>query len=168
MTDDQDRPAVEALDPADASLLALVDRLGSLLDRSDLSELAVQAGGTRLVLRKPAAIATTLLAAPVAEAAAAGAAGGAVDGVAPTAEAPSRPSIKAPLTGVWYGSPAPGTAPFVVAGREVAVGQVVGLIEAMKLFNEIKSDLAGRVVRVVPESGALVKAKQPLIEVEPL
>ena len=169
MTDDQDRPAVEALDPADASLLALVDRLGTLLDRSDLSELAVQAGGTRLVLRKPAAIATTLLAAPVAEAAAAGAAGGVLDGVAPTtAEAPSRPSIKAPLTGVWYGSPAPGSAPFVVAGREVAVGQVVGLIEAMKLFNEIKSDLAGRVVRVVPESGALVKAKQPLIEVEPL
>ncbi|HEY8633187.1 MAG TPA: hypothetical protein VIL50_08535, partial [Candidatus Limnocylindrales bacterium] len=113
MTDDQDRPAVEALDPADASLLALVDRLGSLLDRSDLSELAVQAGGTRLVLRKPAAIATTILAAPVGEAAAAGAAGGVLDGVAPTAEAPSRPSIKAPLTGVWYGSPAPGSAPFV-------------------------------------------------------
>ena len=170
MTDDQDRPAIEALDPADASLLALVDRLGSLLDRSDLSELAVQAGGTRLVLRKPAAIATTLLAAPVADPATGvvGAAGGTLDGAAPTAEAPSRPSIKAPLTGVWYGSPAPGSAPFVVAGREVAVGQVVGLIEAMKLFNEIKSDLAGRVVRVVPESGALVKAKQPLIEVEPL
>ena len=62
----------------------------------------------------------------------------------------------------------PGTAPYVQAGGEVAVGQVIGLIEAMKLFNEIKSDLAGRVVRVVPESGALVKAKQPLIEVEPL
>ncbi|MBA2381344.1 MAG: acetyl-CoA carboxylase biotin carboxyl carrier protein subunit, partial [Chloroflexi bacterium] len=83
-------------------------------------------------------------------------------------EAAARPSVKAPLTGVWYSSPAPGSAPFVAAGREVAVGQVIGLIEAMKLFNEIKSDLAGRVVRVVPESGALVKAKQPLIEVEPL
>ena len=78
------------------------------------------------------------------------------------------PSVKAPLTGVWYSSPAPGSAPFVAVGREVAVGQVIGLIEAMKLFNEIKSDLAGRVVRVIPESGALVKAKQPLIEVEPL
>jgi acetyl-CoA carboxylase biotin carboxyl carrier protein len=76
--------------------------------------------------------------------------------------------VKAPLTGVWYSSPAPGSAPFVAVGREVAVGQVIGLIEAMKLFNEIKSDLAGRVTRVVPESGALVKAKQPLIEVEPL
>ena len=56
----------------------------------------------------------------------------------------------------------------MTAGSEVAVGPVIGLIEAMKLFNEIKSDLAGRVVRVVAETGSLVKAKQPLIEVEPL
>jgi len=167
MTEDVERPAAEALDPADASLLALVDRLGSLLDRSELSELAVEAGGTRLVLRKPSAIAASVVSAPVADPTT-GPAGSAGDGAVPAAAAPSRPSIKAPLTGVWYGSPAPGSAPFVAVGREVAVGQVVGLIEAMKLFNEIKSDLAGRVVRVVPESGALVKAKQPLIEVEPL
>jgi acetyl-CoA carboxylase biotin carboxyl carrier protein len=178
MTDDQARsseirpaearPAEAPLDPADASLLALVDRLGSLLDRSDLSELAVEAGGTRLVLRKPSAIATTVIArgGALGEVPLPGAI--ATDGSTAAAEPPSRPSIKAPLTGVWYGSPAPGSAPFVAAGREVAVGQVVGLIEAMKLFNEIKSDLAGRVIRVVPESGALVKAKQPLIEVEPL
>lgn len=83
-------------------------------------------------------------------------------------EAPPRPSVKAPLTGIWYASPAPGTAPFVQVGGEVAVGQVIGLIEAMKLFNEIKSDLAGRVVRICVENGQLVKAKQPLIEVEPL
>ena len=49
----------------------------------------------------------------------------------------------------------------------MAVGQVIGLIEAMKLFNEIKSDVSGRVVRICAESGALVKAKQTLIEVEP-
>jgi acetyl-CoA carboxylase biotin carboxyl carrier protein len=49
----------------------------------------------------------------------------------------------------------------------VNVGQVIGLIEAMKLFNEIKSDVTGRVVRFAAENGALVKAKQPLIEVEP-
>ena len=82
--------------------------------------------------------------------------------------AASRPSVKAPLTGIFYASPAPGSAPYVHVGGEVAVGQVIGLIEAMKLFNEIKSDLAGRVVKVLPESGTLVKAKQPLIEVEPL
>ncbi len=175
---DADAVAVTALDPGDASLLALIDRLGSLLDRSDLSELAVESGGTRLVLRKPAAVAPVVMAgggaatSPIGEAApssatTAGTPPGAPATAAPEA-APGRPSVKAPLTGVWYSSPAPGSAPFVAAGREVAVGQVIGLIEAMKLFNEIKSDLAGRVVRVVPESGALVKAKQPLIEVEPL
>jgi acetyl-CoA carboxylase biotin carboxyl carrier protein len=172
MTDDVARPPDEPVDPADASLLALVDRLGSLLDRSDLSELAVEAGGTRLVLRKPSAIAMSFMTAAPAGSAASGAdaamSSATADPGAAVAETPSRPSIKAPLTGVWYGSPAPGSAAFVAAGREVAVGQVVGLIEAMKLFNEIKSDLAGRVVRVIPENGALVKAKQPLIEVEPL
>ena len=162
------------LDAGDASLLALVDRLGVLLDRSDLSELAVQAGATRLVLRKPIAIAPVAVAgSPVAtEAAAASAGAGTAEApvtAGPTSStAPARPSVLAPLTGIWYGSPAPGSAPFVAVGRELAVGQVIGLIEAMKLFNEIKSDLAGRVVRVVPENGALVKAKQPLIEVEPL
>ncbi|HET9521936.1 MAG TPA: biotin/lipoyl-containing protein [Candidatus Limnocylindrales bacterium] len=154
-------------DPGHASLLAIVDRLGGMLERSDLTEIEVEVGGTAVVLRKPTVIAH---AAPVAAAASASAPAGIG---APTtdpapAAPPARPSVKAPLTGIWYGSPAPGSAPFVEAGREIAIGQVVGLIEAMKLFNEIKSDLAGRVVRVVPESGALVKAKQPLIEVEPL
>ena len=159
-------PPIEAPDPAllarlgdgDASLLALIDRLAVLLSRSDLAELEVQAGGTGLVLRKPIAIAAA------APAVVAPSAPVATDAPGP----PERPSVKAPLTGIFYTSPAPGSAPFVIAGSEVAVGTVIGLIEAMKLFNEIKSDLAGRVVRVVAETGALVKAKQPLIEVEPL
>src|SRR5207244_8835969 len=87
-----------------------------------------------------------------------------VDGAA----APTKPAVLAPLSGIWYGSPAPGSAPYVTLGGEVALGQVIGLIEAMKLFNEIKSDRAGRVVRINAESGKLVRAKQPLIEVEPL
>jgi acetyl-CoA carboxylase biotin carboxyl carrier protein len=157
-------------DGADAELLALIDRLAALLERSDLSELEVESGGTGLILRKPQAIpaaAAAAVAAPPAQADAPAATGEpSTAGRDPATTA--RPSVKAPLTGIFYASPAPGSAPYVQAGGEVAVGQVIGLIEAMKLFNEIKSDLAGRVVRVVPESGALVKAKQPLIEVEPL
>ena len=159
-------------DDGDAGLLSLIDRLADLLDRSDLTELEVESGSTGLVLRKASAIATA-----VAEPAAAPAAAGAsADGQGPGEPAaagrepgaPAKPSVKAPLTGIFYGSPAPGSAPYVTVGGEVAVGQIVGLIEAMKLFNEIKSDLAGRVVKVIPESGTLVKAKQPLVEVEPL
>jgi acetyl-CoA carboxylase biotin carboxyl carrier protein len=187
MTDDLERPtdavaagepddadaiaaAVEPVpsDPGHASLLAIIDRLGGLLERSDLTEIEVEVGGTGVVLRKPAAVAPAALAPAAAQPGSAPAGSGAPTTDPVPAAPPARPSVKAPLTGIWYGSPAPGSAPFVEAGREIAIGQVVGLIEAMKLFNEIKSDLAGRVVRVVPESGALVKAKQPLIEVEPL
>jgi acetyl-CoA carboxylase biotin carboxyl carrier protein len=162
----------DAAGAADASLLELIDRLSALLERTELTELEVQVGATGLVLRKPTAVG---LVAPVAVAGSAGTAvapgsdPAATDGTAPReAGPPARPAVKAPLTGIWYGSPAQGSAPYVTAGGEVAVGQVIGLIEAMKLFNEIKSDLAGRVVRVRAEDGKLVKAKQPLIEVEPL
>ncbi len=154
-------------DGGDAALLSLIDRLALLLDRSDLTELEVESGGTALTLRKPAALAATVVTTPAAVAAHPAETDG-TSGASATPAAPERPSVKAPLTGIFYASPAPGSAPYVQVGGEVAVGQVIGLIEAMKLFNEIKSDLAGRVVKVVPESGTLVKAKQPLIEVEPL
>ncbi|MEO8438315.1 MAG: biotin/lipoyl-containing protein [Chloroflexota bacterium] len=174
MTDDASAVVPTAPhDGGDVELLGLIDRLADLLERSDLSELEVESGGTALVLRKPVIVVASV--APAAGAAAATASSG-TDAPLPgeTATAgrdpvvAAKPSIKAPLTGIFYASPAPGSAPYVQVGGEVAVGQVIGLIEAMKLFNEIKSDLAGRVARVVPESGALVKAKQPLIEVEPL
>ena len=166
-------PAARPRGDDDLELLGLIDRLAALLDRSDLTELEVEAGGTGLVLRKPSAIAPIAGAAPATAPAAAGhESAPTTTGEPPTPgrepAAAAKPSIKAPLTGIFYASPAPGSAPYVTAGGEVAVGQIIGLIEAMKLFNEIKSDLAGRVVRVVPESGTLVKAKQPLIEVEPL
>ena len=150
----------------DDDLLGLIDRLAELLHRSDLTELEVESGGTGVVLRK--AIAGSANAASTALPASDSAAPVDASAVGREPAPPSIPSIKAPLTGIFYASPAPGTAPYVQVGGEVAVGQIIGLIEAMKLFNEIKSDLAGRVVRVLPESGALVKAKQPLIEVEPL
>jgi acetyl-CoA carboxylase biotin carboxyl carrier protein len=168
--------AAIVIEPGDASLLGLIDRLGAILERSDLTEIEVEAGRTTVVLRKPAALAQVASAAisPVVDVQPAVAApasepdrSAASSGSQP-AGPPARPSVRAPLTGIWYASPTPGSAPFVEVGRELAVGQVVGLIEAMKLFNEIKSDIAGRVVRVVPDSGTLVKAKQPLIEVDPL
>jgi len=182
----------------DASLLALVDRLAGLLERSDLTELEVEAGGTGLILRKSVALATLAAATagpPAGDAAhpaegavgterpAAGTSTGSGPSSGPASGGPStasraagtpgaaadaRRAVRAPLTGIFYSAPSPGSPPYVGVGREVVVGQVIGLIEAMKLFNEIKSDQAGRVVRVIAEDGALVKAKQPLIEVEPL
>ena len=154
-------------------LLDLIDRLSSLLDRSDLVELEVEAGGTGLVLRKAAALTPPVGPAPAGQGAAGAGSAPAASGDAGVAgaerpAAAERPSVKAPLTGIWYASPSPGSAPYLRVGGEVVVGQIIGLIEAMKLFNEIKSDLAGRVVRVLVENGQLVKAKQPVVELEPL
>lgn len=176
MSDERSDP--RPLDPGDESLLALVDRLAAVLDRSDLTEIEVEVGGTGLVLRKPSLPGPAIAqgaghpGSPASEPGpSASPESGLVPGaIAATREASSasRPAVRAPLTGIYWGAPSPGSAPYVQVGGEVAIGQIVGLIEAMKLFNEIKSDLAGRVVKVVAENGQLVKAKQPLIEVEPL
>ena len=69
--------------------------------------------------------------------------------------------VVAPLTGVFYRSPSPGALPYLREGGPVNAGQVIGLIEAMKLFNEIKSDVTGTVRRLVAGDGALVKARRP-------
>ena len=134
-------------------ILDAVDALtGPFLD-SGLAEMEVEAGGITVRLarpRPPAAPATPAAATPT----------------TPFGEAaPGHRFITAPLTGVWYPAPSPGARPYLVLEGEVSVGQVVGLIEAMKLFNEIKSDVGGTVSRVLADNGTLVKRQQPLFEV---
>jgi acetyl-CoA carboxylase biotin carboxyl carrier protein len=165
---DSNKPGTGETSPAPvsaetASLLSLIDRLSSLIERSDLIELEVESGDTGIVLRKPAALAPLAAVATAAEPAASAPAAP----VEPAAPTVTLKTVKAPLTGVFYGAPSPGAPAYVNPGQQVAVGQVIGLIEAMKLFNEIKSDISGKVVRVVAETGKLVKAKQALVEVEP-
>lgn len=80
--------------------------------------------------------------------------------------APKAVEITAPLTGIFYRSGSPQAPPFVQVGTAVSVGDVVALIEAMKLFNEVRSTVAGRVKRVAAENGQLVRAHQALFELE--
>jgi acetyl-CoA carboxylase biotin carboxyl carrier protein len=158
-------PVVTPVSAETASLLGLIDKLNALLEKSELTELEVEAGQSSIVLRKPAALLPVVAAAAAAPAAADAAAVAAA--AAPAVLVSSARAVRAPLTGIFYSSSSPSTPAYVTVGQDVVVGQVIGLIEAMKLFNEIKSDAAGKVVRIVAESGKLVKAKQPLIEVEP-
>jgi acetyl-CoA carboxylase biotin carboxyl carrier protein len=154
------------------SLLRVIDRLEQMLEASELTELEVEAGGTTVVLRKPEALAPAAIASvPVIDAPGSdvhGPAGGSAPPFASPDVEPESPfhAVVAPLTGVYYTSPSPGAAPYVRVGSPVTQGQVIGLIEAMKLFNEIKSDASGIVRKIAAETGALVKAKQPLIEIE--
>jgi acetyl-CoA carboxylase biotin carboxyl carrier protein len=153
-------------------ILDAVDALAPAFESAGLDELELTVGDlhVRLARSRPVVLAPlldaapTLAPAPVAPSAApaGGEAGGAFG-----EPAPGRRHVTAPLTGVWYPAPSPGARPYVNEGDEVAAGQVVGLIEAMKLFNEIKSDVSGTVTRVIVENGTLVKRRQPLLEIDP-
>jgi len=96
---------------------------------------------------------------------------------APRAEAPAGPppanpaptadkSITAPMVGTFYASPAPGAKPFVQVGDEIKVGQVLCIIEAMKMMNQIESEKEGRVVSVLARNGEPVEFGQPLFVIE--
>lgn len=78
---------------------------------------------------------------------------------------PANPGIPitSPMTGIYYGAPNPGAPPFVKEGERVEAGQVVGLIEAMKVFNEITATMSGVVVRIEVENGRLVQPGDPLL-----
>ena len=141
---------------ADAN--ALVSELLQRLGGEGVQELEVKRGPLRVRVSKDGASAPRS-----AEAGAAVATSGAT-------EAPARtdfPTVNAPLTGIFYRSPSPQAPAFIQVGSQVDQGDVIGLIEAMKLFNEIRSTASGKVRRIITENGQLVRARQPIIELEP-
>lgn len=76
--------------------------------------------------------------------------------------------VVAPLTGVFYRASSPDIPPFVEVGDRIEIGDVLCVLEAMKLFNEIQSDYAGRIVRIVPGNGELVSQGEELFWIETL
>ena len=137
------------------------------LDRGDLkirlkfNQPAGSAGVSdlaRLLAQAPAA------AAPVSHASAPAAA-------APAAAAPAADPdaglhiVKSPIVGTYYGSPSPGAAPFVTPGDHVDKGQVICIVEAMKLMNEIESDASGEIVKCLVENGQPIEFGQPLFAI---
>ncbi len=125
------------------------------LDMAQLARLMAGQGGAL-------APAITASAAPVASAPAAPAAAPAA--VDPVAVAHI---VKSPIVGTFYDAPSPGSEPFVKVGDQVEVGTVLCIVEAMKLMNEIESDFAGEVVRVMPKPGQPVEYGQSLFAIKP-
>jgi acetyl-CoA carboxylase biotin carboxyl carrier protein len=76
-------------------------------------------------------------------------------------------TVKSPIVGTFYEAPGPGALPFVKPGEQVAAGQVLCIIEAMKLMNEIEADASGEVVKVLVNNGQPVEYGQPLFAIRP-
>jgi len=150
--------------PADPAPLS-IDQVVELAVRHNLAELEVEGAGTRIrIVREhaPAASGPRVEAAP---AIAAPLQQPAPESVESTAHLLT---VEAPMVGTFYRSPKPDAPPFVAEGDVVKEGQVICIVEAMKLMNEIESKVAGRIAKVVVENGQPVEFGQALFLVEPL
>ncbi|MGB6605912.1 MAG: acetyl-CoA carboxylase biotin carboxyl carrier protein, partial [Steroidobacteraceae bacterium] len=104
---------------------------------------------------------------PSAAAAAASPAAGGAHSDSPAAKPkPNEHVITAPMVGTYYASPSPGAKPFVEIGDEIKVGQVLCIIEAMKMMNQIEADKAGRIASIMARNGDPVEFGQPLFVIE--
>ena len=88
------------------------------------------------------------------------------DKATPSVVNPNVSKVLAPLTGVFYRAPSPDVEPYVEVGDRVEAGDILCVLEAMKLFNEIQSDDAGTILRIVPENGELVSQGEELFWIE--
>jgi acetyl-CoA carboxylase biotin carboxyl carrier protein len=170
-------------------LIARVQLLVEAMENSSVAEIELTEGGTRIQIKRASAVTPTVLTPPAMSFPAFPP--GAMPGFpasamlpgrnanhAPTPAAPgkriTRPpvaesgiAVVSPLPGVFYSAPSPTSDPFVNVGERVQVGQVVAVVEAMKVFNEVKSEIAGTVVAISAKNGELVQKGDPLVRIQP-
>ncbi|MFV9972874.1 MAG: acetyl-CoA carboxylase biotin carboxyl carrier protein [Francisella endosymbiont of Hyalomma asiaticum] len=157
-------------------LLKTIDRVAEILNLSDIKEIRVKDGGSSIFMTKnnTAAITSVVSAAPVASsiAPAASATPIATSTVIPvtpkvdTVEEIHGEEIKSPMVGTFYSASSPDAAAYVKEGQEVKKGDVLCIIEAMKIMNKIEAERAGKIVKVIAKDGDPVQFDQPLFIIE--
>jgi acetyl-CoA carboxylase biotin carboxyl carrier protein len=158
-----------------------IQELIKMINKSNIGEVTIEEKGFKLTIRQKEEPVQNVIAAPVQTAPLMTAMPQAAVAqpalaTAPAAEKPKAAeaaadnllTIKSPMIGTFYRSSAPGKPAFVEIGDEVTPGKPVCIIEAMKLFNEIESEVKGRIVKVLVEDASPVEYDQPLFLVEPI
>lgn len=143
-----------------------IDDILRLIDSSDFDELRLEMGDTKLELRRHGAQAapapSPATVAPLEQPPAAPA-----EVPAPVVASGGGSEIPAPLLGIFYHAPKPGADPFVKVGDQVSEDTVIGIIEVMKLMNQVEAGVAGTVIEIVAPNGEMVEHGQALIRVQP-
>jgi acetyl-CoA carboxylase biotin carboxyl carrier protein len=147
-----------------------VKKLIELLEESGISELEISEGeeSVRISRHPRAGMQVATQAAPIMQAAPAAAAAPATAATAGGERAPRNDehTVTSPMVGTYYSSASPGAKPFVEIGSEIKVGQILCIIEAMKMMNQIESDKEGRVTAMLAKNGEPVEFGQPLFIIE--
>jgi acetyl-CoA carboxylase biotin carboxyl carrier protein len=152
-----------------------IEQLFQFMTEHNLEEFEYSRGDLRIRLRKPSAgvvvsASRTLTAPEIIVPGSVEAPANASGGSSAASEARSSEDlhlVKSPIVGTFYESPSPGTEAFVKVGSYAETGQVLCIVEAMKLMNEIESDVSGEVVRIFVENGQPVEYGQPLFGIRP-
>lgn len=144
-----------------------VRELLALIKNSDIAEVLIEHGDAKLHVKRMqpvvAASAPVVYQAPLAAAAPI-----TLPAVEPAAAEPLGITVSAPMVGTFYGAPAPNEPSYVQLGDEVRPGDVIGIIEAMKIMNEIECEVHGRVAQLLVDNGQPVEYGQPLMLIEPM
>lgn len=149
------------------SLVSRIKALAEALEGSGIEEMDLTEQGTRIVIRRalePVVAVPRLAPTGTRPARPAAPRGGAAD---PAPVADPTIAIVAPLTGVYYASPSPSSPAYIQVGDTVQAGQVICIVEAMKVFNEITSEVSGRVESIPAQAGQLVHKGDALVRVRP-
>jgi biotin carboxyl carrier protein len=148
-----------------ATWLERVEAIIAVLEGSSIGELELTEGDTEIIIRRQPGM--VLVSAPGLNGAV-GSPGGLATGSKGATQVDTSVAVVAPLTGVYYAAASPSTPPFVTTGDVVQVGQVIALVEAMKVFNEVTADIAGRVTAIIASNGNIVQKGDVLLRIEPL
>jgi acetyl-CoA carboxylase biotin carboxyl carrier protein len=144
-----------------------IQRLLDYIAKSPLAEVSIETEGLKVSVKKfgeAAPVVSVVSAAPVAAPVAAAPAPAAPAAPAPVAD--NLYTVKSPMIGTFYRAPGPDKDNFVEVGTEIAPGKTVCVIEAMKLFNEIDSEICGKIVKILVDNASPVEFDQPLFLVE--
>lgn len=148
------------------SWIERVEELINMLEGSTIGELELTEAGTEIIIRRQPGM--VMVSAPPHYSSTGEIAVPVMPGVVgPGDKEDTSVAIIAPLTGVYYPAPSPASPPFVSIGDVVQVGQVIALIESMKVFNEIQAEVAGRVISLVAPDGEVVQKGDVLLRILP-
>jgi len=147
--------------------LRKLKKLIDLVQESGIGEIEITEGEEKVrISRQSSAPAPMIMASPAMQPMVAGAPAPVLAPAAAAAPQPSGHTLKSPMVGTFYRAPSPGSPPFVEVGQAVSKGQTLCIIEAMKLLNEIESDVSGTVKAILVENGQPVEYGQPLFLIE--
>ncbi len=151
-----------------------IQELVKLINKTNIGEITIEEDGTKITVKQKKeprqtvyANAAPAVSAPLAAPVQAVASTTAAPKSEPTSKTDNLVTIKSPMIGTFYRQAGPGKPIFVNVGDEVNPGKIVCIIEAMKLFNEIESEVKGKIVKVLVEDASPVEYDQPLFLVDP-